>query len=67
MLRRGWTLMGGLRLSGRLWGNCLRGLGFCEGGVSPLKTLYRFRYVLYGIYRDCRIGDLYSDNLRKIT
>ena len=37
MLRRGWILMGGLRLSGRLLGSCLRGLGSFEGwGVNPL-------------------------------
>jgi len=32
MLKRGWMLMGGLRLSGRLLGNCLRGYGSFDGG-----------------------------------
>jgi len=31
MLKRGWMLMGSLRLSGRLLGSCLRGLGSFEG------------------------------------
>jgi len=31
MLKRGWTLISDLRLSGRLLGNCLGGLGFCDG------------------------------------
>ena len=29
--QKGWTLINGLRLSGRLLGNCLKGSGFCDG------------------------------------
>jgi len=38
--KEGWTRISGLRLSGRLLGSCLRGLGFCEGVISVTSHNY---------------------------